>query len=112
MKKSILKALVLSASMLAAFNVMAEPRTVVSSISSMRPYTTGTYFVTLATASLADGTSCNRTYRVRNDDAGAKTVIASLLTAYAMGQDVQLEVPTSTGCTGFGTPIQSVIVAP
>lgn len=111
MKVSLIKAIVVTLSLLSASTVYAEPRTEVTSISSMRPYTTGTYFVTLATAAIADGSTCNRTYSVKSDDAGAKSVIATLLTAYALGQDVQLEVPTSTGCEGFGTPIQSVIVA-
>ena len=111
MKKHIFKTLLLSTSLLCAFNVMAEPRTVSTNITNLRPYTTGDYFVTLATADIADGSTCNRTYRVQSNDPGAKGVIASVLTAYALGQDIQIEIPTATGCEGFGTPIQSIIMA-
>jgi len=90
--------------------VSAEPRTVVTTISKMRPYSSGAYFVTLASNQLTTGT-CTTVYQVKADAAGAKSVIASLLTAYALGESIQIEIPTATGCEGFGTPIQSVFMA-
>ena len=89
----------------------AEPRTAVAKIVKMRPYTTGAYFVTLD-SDLLGGTACTTTYQVQADAAGSKAVIASLLTAYALGQSVQLEVPSGgPDCEGFGTPIQSVFMS-
>ena len=112
MTKLILKSTLIAMTLFASISVTAEPRTVNQPISNMRAYTTGTYFVTLATSAITGGSTCNRTYKVKNDDPGAKTVIASLLTAYALNQDIQIEIPTAAGCTGFGTAIQSVIVSP
>jgi hypothetical protein len=89
----------------------AEPRTAVAKIVKMRPYSTGAYFVTLD-SNLLGGSACTTTYRVNADGAGAKNVIASLLTAYALEQSVQLEVPSGgADCEGFGTPIQSVFMS-
>ena len=108
--KNILKAAVVALSACAAFNAVAEPRTLSGPIANLRAYTSGVYFVTLPSADMADGTTCNKTYKVKADGLGAKAVIASLLTAFALGSDVQLEIPTTTGCEGFGTPIQSAIL--
>ena len=94
--------------MIAAFNAAAAPNTLPGQIILLRPYSNGSMFVQLDTSGLADGTTCTSVYAVRSDLTGAKTVIATLLTAYALGADVEIEVPTSTGCEGFGTGIQSV----
>ena len=101
--------LVLIACMISA-NSMAEPRTAEVSITAMRPYTTGDYFVTVSSSAMATGPACTTVYKVQASDPGAKSVIASLLTVYALGGTLQIEVPTATGCEGFGTPIQSVFL--
>lgn len=112
MNKNSALILVLIALLSATFTVSAEPRTKYTDISSMRPYTNGDYFITLASNQFSNGTVCTNTYKVQSSAAGAKAVIASLLTAYASGQKIQIEVPTATGCQGFGTPIQSVFMFP
>jgi len=112
MIKLMMRSVLLILTIVATVSVNAEPRTVNQAISNMRAYTTGTYFVTLASSAIVGGSPCHRTYAVNNSDAGAKTVVASLLTAYALGQNVQIEIPTAAGCTGFGTGIQSVIISP
>lgn len=92
--------------------VSAEPRTVLAEIERMRPYTTGGYFVTVGTNAMTDGSTCTNTFTVDGDSAGSKAVIASLLTAYALGQEIQLEIPTGTSAScAFGHPIQSVFMA-
>ncbi len=88
----------------------AEPRTALVDITKMRPYTTGAYFVTVSSNLMANGAQCHTVYKVNAADAGAKSVIASLLTAYSLEKKIQIEVPTATGCIGFGTPIASVFL--
>ncbi len=94
----------------ASYTVSAEPRTVPLTISSLRAYTEGTYFVNVNTSSMATGSPCTTTYTVNKDDAGGKNVIATLLTAKASGSTVQIEINTTDGCTGYGTAIQSVFL--
>ena len=74
----------------------------------LRPYANGDYFVKLASDQL-DGASCTVTYKVKGVAAGAKAVIASLLTAYALPKKIQLETDP---CTGYGTLIKSVFLQP
>ena len=90
----------------------AEPRTVITTITNMRPYSTGGYFVTVASNQLNTGATCSTVYQVQGDAAGANAVIASLLTAYSLEQPIQIEIPTATGCVGFGTPIESIFMRP
>lgn len=113
--KKISAAVAISCSLLASGIASAEPRTVATQITSMRPYTNGDYFVTVADRTLANSagsiTSCtSSTFKVNSTDAGSKTVIASLLTAYATGNDVQIEFPSSETTCVFGTNIQSVFL--
>jgi hypothetical protein len=93
-----------------SYAAQAEPRTAEATIVWMRPYTTGDYFVNISSSRLTTGATCTTVYRVKADDPGAKGVIATLLTAYSLGAPLQLEVPTNTGCEGYGTPIQSVFL--
>lgn len=80
-----------------------------TSIVSVRSYVQGAYFVTLASSALKAGGTCTTVYKVSGDAAGAKTIIATLLTAKATGSQVELEVPT--GCPdGWGSLITSVVV--
>jgi hypothetical protein len=112
MNRFIKMSLIGVAGMLIMGQAMAEPRTAVADIAKLRPYTSGEYFVTLS-SNLLGGSPCTTTYKVKASDAGAKSVIASILTAYALGQQVQIEVPSGgPDCEGFGTPIQSVFMAP
>jgi len=106
--RSFLKLCVVCVAGVMAFNVAASPNTEPSEIRLLRPYANGTMFVQIASGDLSDGGSCSTVYRVRDDQPGAKAVIATLLTAYALEAEVEIELPTATGCTGFGTPIQSV----
>lgn len=117
----LLKITKLSTTLLIALSIFvsaiasAEPRTVPTKITSMRPYTDGSYFITVADRNLANSsgniTICtNSTFKVQSDAAGAKSVIASLLTAYALDSDVQIEFPTAETECGFGTLIQSVFL--
>lgn len=106
--KSVLKSSAVLVASVMAFNVAAAPNTESAEIRLLRPYSNGTMFVQLTTDQLDDGTTCSSVYSVRSELDGAKNVIATLLTAYALGETVEIEVPTSTGCQGFGTPIQSV----
>ena len=101
-----------SAILLLSAAVSAEPRTVSTTITKLRPYTDGSYFVTLGSNALNNATTCTTVYLVQSGDAGANAVIASLLTAFALGSNIQIELPTATGCEGFATPIQSVFITP
>lgn len=106
--KSVFKLSMLLVGSMMAANAVAAPNTEPAKIKLLRPYANGTMFVQMNTTTLTDGGTCSSVYRVQNDQPGAKAVIATLLTAYALESDVEIELPTSTGCTGFGTPIQSV----
>ncbi|RBP51488.1 hypothetical protein [Arenicella xantha] len=94
-----------------SFTASAEPRSVAVDITKMRPYASGNYFVTVSSDEMNDSSNCTLVYKVQSDAAGAKSVIASLLTAYALEKPIEIEIPTSTGCEGFGTPIQSVFLS-
>jgi len=110
MFKSIAKIGIVSAVILSAVAAHADPRSVLVDITRLRPYTNGTYFVSVSSDQLTTGASCTTVYAVKKDDAGAKAVIASILTAFALGSKIQIETPTAVGCTGFGTAIQSVFI--
>jgi len=110
MFRSLLKVTMVCAAVLSAVPASADPRSVLVDITRLRPYTSGTFFVSVSSAQLTTGASCTTVYAVKKDDPGAKNVIASILTAFALGSKVQIETPTATGCSGFGTPIQSVFI--
>ena len=83
--------------------------TVRTNIVSVRSYLEGSYFVTVGSQALNTGQNCTTVYRVAGDAAGAKTIIATILTAKATDSQIQLEMPT--GCPdGWGSPIISVVV--
>ena len=104
------KLLVSLSALLTVGAVNAEPRTAVVDIVSMRPYTDGSYFVTVSSNAMVGAAACTTVYKVNSEGAGAKSVIASLLTAYALPSQIQIEVPTATGCTGWGSEIASVFL--
>jgi len=78
-------------------------------IVNLRAYTQGTYFVQVNSSIMVDGSSCSTVYKVNPDMAGGSNVIATLLTAFASGKNIIVEIP-STGCTGWGTLIQSLYI--
>ena len=114
------KLLISLSALLVAGAVNAEPRSVPVDIVNMRPYTDGSYFVTVSSNAMLPcaanavncipAATCTTVYKVKSDDPGAKAVIASLLTAYALPKQIQIEVPTITGCTNWGTNIASVFL--
>ena len=80
-----------------------------TNIVNVRSYLDGTYFVTVGSPALTTGQRCTTVYRVVGSAAGAKTIIATLLTAKATDSQIQVEMPT--GCPdAWGSPIISVRV--
>jgi len=75
-------------------------------VTSVRPYTTENPigFLTVSLSSLC-GTSA---FSIHLGEPGGKEMYAAILTALALNKKVMLEVSNSTGCTGWGTLLQSV----
>ena len=83
--------------------------TATTQITNVRSYQEGSYFVTVQSSALAAGGTCTTVYKVNGAASGAKTIIATLLTAKATDRNVRLEM--ATGCPdGWGSEIISVIV--
>ena len=84
---------------------MAAPTTVDVTITTLRAYTTGNYYVTVNSSAMDNFTTCTTVYKVNAAAAGKNAVIATLLTAYASGKTIKIE---TAGCTGWGSTITSV----
>jgi hypothetical protein len=89
--------------------VQAEPTSGPVNIVRLRPYNcascTGAVYVQIDAPSICDTT----VYQIDLTFVGAKEVYAAALTAFVTGKKVQIEV-VNTGCTGWGTKIQSLYV--
>ncbi len=83
--------------------------TVPAKIVWLRSYVNGAYFVNINTARLSGGGTCTTVYKVNQNQPGAKTIIATLLSAKAMNDSITIELD-NTGCKGWGTLITSVFI--
>jgi hypothetical protein len=89
----------------------AEPTTVAVNITELRPYniegtTAGSaVFVAVDLVSACD----TNVYKIDLRFAGSREVYAAVLSAFLTGKKVRIEVVNS-GCTGWGSSIQSVYV--
>lgn len=74
-------------------------------ITQLRPYMgSGQVFVHVNSSQLC-GTSV---FKIVLSDPAGKEAYAAALTAIATGKNVALEVSNVTGCTGWGTQLQSI----
>jgi hypothetical protein len=56
-------------------------------------------------------TLCNTdTYRIDFAQNGSKAALATALLAFSSNSPVRVEIMNSTGCTGWGTAIQSIYI--
>lgn len=91
---------------------VAEPTSPPVKIISLRPYmdagnaSAGVVYVTVDSSTFC-GTSV---FRINLSWGGGKAAYAAALSAEVSGKSVQLEVPTSVGCTGWGQDLQSVYI--
>jgi len=98
--------------------VHAEPRTVPTSINSIRSLANGSILVTIAdrtlsnptAGSLASDVCTNSSFLIEAGSPGTNMLAANVLTALAAGLEIQVEIPSSTTVCGFGTPIQSIFI--
>ena len=91
---------------------LAGDRTARTTITNVRAYQNGAYFVTLATANMAPGSlfpTCTTVYKVNELQAGKNVVIATVLAAHVAAKEVQIEI-SNLGCSGFGTLVTSIFV--
>jgi hypothetical protein len=98
---------ILSAFLFLIFSTFAfaEPTGAPVKITSMRTYV-GTGIVFIATDSNAlCGTG---TFTLDTKIAGGKEAYAAALAAYLSGKTITIEISNATGCTGWGTQIQSI----
>lgn len=84
--------------------VQAEPTGGKVSILSLRPYSGGLIYLEVSSGELC-GTSV---FAFSGSEVNAKEMYAAALTALVSGNQVQLEVSNATGCTGWGTRLQSI----
>lgn len=85
----------------------AGPFTVETKINWLRSYLDGSYFVNVTSNKLSGGGTCTTVYKVVSSNPGAKTVIATLLSAQASNRNIIIEIPA---CNGWGTEIISVFI--
>jgi len=72
---------------------------------SLRPYV-GKVYVQVSPAGLC-GTEV---FTIELANTGGKEMYAAALTAFSAGKLVELEVSNATGCTGWGTTLQSLYI--
>ncbi len=73
-------------------------------IVNVRPYSGGSIYVHVSSAELC-GTEV---FSFTSGEVNGKEMYAAVLTALTTGKQVQLEVSAATGCTGWGTRLQSI----
>jgi hypothetical protein len=100
------RALGLSILIMLSASVQAEPTSPVAvKVLQVRPYMeSNLVYIEVSSAGL-----CNATiFVIQTNLLGGKEAYAAALTALATGKKVLLEVSNTTGCTGFGTKLQSI----
>lgn len=88
-------------------SLLAEPTSARVQILDLRPYaeSEATYVHVNSTA------LCNTdVFVIDTSQANGKQIYAAALAAVASGKEVALEVANATGCTGFGTKLQSIYI--
>lgn len=75
-------------------------------ITSLRPYGVGLAYVQVTPIGVC-GTDV---FVIRLDEPGGKEMYSLALTAVSSGKRVELEVSNTTGCTGWGTRLQSMFI--
>lgn len=98
----------LSSLILLIGSVSAEPSSPAPvKILQLRPYA-NSYAVYLEVSS---GQLCNTSaFIIMTNEPGGKEMYAAALTAVASGKRIILEVSDATGCTGWGTKLQSLYI--
>lgn len=84
--------------------VQAEPTGGRVSILSLRPYSGGLMYVEVSSGALCS----TSVFTFSVSEVNGKEMYAAALTALTNGKQVQLEVSNATGCTGFGSRLQSI----
>lgn len=85
--------------------MLAEPTSAPLTLKMLRPYAGGPNVYVY----VGETTFCGAdTFVIDTSMPNGKELYAAALTAYAMGKRVRLEVPTATGCSGWGTKVQSI----
>lgn len=81
--------------------------TVQTKINWLRSYLDGSYFVNVTSNKITGAAPCTTVYKVVSAQPGAKTIIATLLSAQAANRNIIIEIDNA-GCQGWGTQIISV----
>ena len=66
----------------------------------------GFVFFTVETISVCDTSA----YRIDLSLSGAKEIYAAILTALALNTEIVIEISNETGCTGWGSVVQSITI--
>ncbi|WP_043090301.1 MULTISPECIES: hypothetical protein [unclassified Xanthomonas] len=91
----------------AAALAQAEPTSDLVSVVSLRPYI-GDSMVYIEVDS--DALCGTLTFTIDTSQPNGKEVYAAAMTALTTGKKVRLEVPTSIGCKGWGSKLQSIYI--
>ena len=86
---------------------MSEPTSVPTNIVSVRPYVGSDLVFFTADSNVICDTNV---FKIDTKKSMGQTTVATLLTAVAAKLKVKIEVANATGCTGWGTEIQSITV--
>ncbi|KAF1721725.1 hypothetical protein [Pseudoxanthomonas wuyuanensis] len=84
--------------------VQATPTGERVSVVSVRPYSGGLIYVQVSSSDFC-GTNV---FAFSASEVNGKEMYAAALTALVSGKQVRLEVSTATGCTGYGSRLQSI----
>jgi len=86
---------------------IAEPSSQRVKLIEVRPYIGGNDVYIRANADAICGTSI---FRIVTSQPNGKEAYAAALTAITSGRSVVIEVSNATGCTGWGTVLQSIYI--
>ncbi|MBI3561507.1 MAG: hypothetical protein HY080_07320 [Gammaproteobacteria bacterium] len=93
-----------------SFTALADPTTAPVHITQIRPYNTQGASCGVVYIAVDQTLACNtNVFQIDLCFGGGKEVYAAALTAFAASKAVQVEVVNS-GCTGWGTKIQSLFM--
>ena len=89
--------------------VHAEPTGARVNVISLRPYASSTSAYLHVSSPALCGTEV---FTIPLNEQGGKEMYATALTALVSNKQIQLEVSNATGCTGWGTRLQSLFIYP
>lgn len=99
---------IVAAALLITFAAQAEPTGPRVNVIELRPYAGGNAYLRVSSSEFC-GTEV---FAIALNEPGGKEIFATALTALTTGKKIAVEIPSGTGCTGWGTRVQSIYIFP